>query len=184
MRPSSLPSISSLLGKGGEGPGGERKSLLLILLALLAWGVAFSLWVDVRDLRVRRDLQRNRFIQLTSILGEYVTLRDASDRKGEGDVPFGEEGEDLLTAVSNVVASLGLRSNMQSLSSVSGRGGRNAVSVTLEGLSSESLAKFLQETERRGVFSFSAEIRAVRAVAQAAGSSERTLTAILLLGER
>ncbi len=70
---------------------------------------------------------------------------------GQGMLLAGPE-EDLLTAITNAVASLGLRSNMQSLSTTTGRAGGNAVSVTMEGLSSEALAKFLQETERRGIF--------------------------------
>ena len=73
---------------------------------------------------------------------------------------------------------------MLSLSTFFVRAGGNAVSVNMEGLSSESLAKFLQETERRGIFSFSADIRAIRNTSSAAGSPPRSLTAVLLMGRR
>ena len=81
------------------------------------------------------------------------------------------------------MASLGLRSNMLSLSSTTGRGGAGAVSVTLEALSSESLARFLQETERRGIHSFSADLRTVRSTS-AEGAPGRTISAVLLLGRQ
>ncbi len=169
--------LNSLPGKGDSGQGAERRALLLMLLALIAWGAAFSLWSDGRELRSRRDLQKRRFSDLAATVGEYRALRQSTGPL----VP--EKEEDLLTGVSNAVASLGLRSNMLSLSSTSGPGGGSAVSVTLERLSSDSLARFLQETERRGIHSFSADIRAVRGNT-AEESPARTLTAVLLLGRR
>ena len=173
--------MPSLLGKDDSGPGAERRALLLLLLALLAWGAAFSLWSDGRDLRARRELQKKRFDDLAAVTGEYRTLRQAA---GTGRIPLpADVEEDLLTAVSNAVASLGLRSNMLSLSSTTGRGGAGAVSVTLEALSSESLARFLQETERRGIHSFSADLRTVRSTS-AEGAPGRTISAVLLLGRQ
>ena len=177
-----LPGLSSLFSRDESGPGSERRSLFLALAALLVWGIGFSLWSDANDLRQRRNLQKKRFDELTAVLGEYASLRRLSGN-GIGDAAAGPE-EDLLTAITNAVASLGLRSNMQSLSTTTGRAGGNAVSVTMEGLSSESLAKFLQETERRGIFSFSADIRAIRNTSSAAGSPPRSLTAVLLMGRR
>jgi len=177
-----LSGFSSLFSRDEGGPGAERRSLFLALAALLVWGIGFSLWSDANDLRQRRILQKKRFDELTAVLGEYASLRRLSGN-GIGDAAAGPE-EDLLTAITNAVASLGLRSNMQSLSTTTGRAGGNAVSVTMEGLSSEALAKFLQETERRGIFSFSADIRAIRNMSAAAGSPPRSLTAVLLMGRR
>ena len=177
-----LPGLSALFSRDESGPGSERRSLFLALAALLVWGIGFSLWSDANDLRQRRNLQKKRFDELTAVLGEYASLRWLSGN-GTGDAAAGPE-EDLLTAITNAVASLGLRSNMQSLSTTTGRAGGNAVSVTMEGLSSEALAKFLQETERRGIFSFSADIRAIRNTSSAAGSPPRSLTAVLLMGRR
>ena len=173
--------LPSLFGKDDSGPGAERRALFLLLLGLLAWGGAFSLWSDGRELRARRELQKKRFDDLAAVVGEYRALRQTAGAERVPVTPDGEE--DLLTAVSNAVASLGLRSNMLSLSSTSGRGGAGAVSVTLEGLSSDSLARFLQEAERRGIYSFSADIRAVRSTSSEGGPG-RTLTAVLLLGRQ
>jgi len=178
-----LPGLSALFSRDESGPGSERRSLFLALAALLVWGIGFSLWSDANDLRQRRNLQKKRFDELTAVLGEYTSLRRLSGN-GTGDAAAAGPEEDLLTAITNAVASLGLRSNMQSLSTTTGRAGGNAVSVTMEGLSSEALAKFLQETERRGIFSFSADIRAIRNTSSAAGSPPRSLTAVLLMGRR
>jgi len=176
--------LSSLLpedffGLSGAGEGaGRKKAFFLFLFALLAWGAAFSFWMDARDLRSRRMLQRARFNDLVSVLREYSAVRALQGGTAVSEKALSAPlNEDLLTTVSNVVTTLGLRNNMLSLSSTSARGGQNAVSLTLEGLSAESLARFLQETERRGVFAFSADLRAVR------GNEERrTLTVFLLLG--
>lgn len=173
-----FPGIFSLRKEEGTG-GAERKALLWGLLALLAWGVAFSLWSDGRELRSRRELQKRRFSELVAVLGEYRALKSAAG--GKGAPREGEGEEDLLTAVSNAAASLGLRANMQSLSATAGRGGERALSATLEKLSSEDLARFLQETERRGIMVSSALIRAVRST-PAEGGGGRSLTAVLLLG--
>jgi hypothetical protein len=181
VRPILARFFPSLSGKDDGGPGAERRALFLLLLGLLAWGGAFSLWSDGRELRARRDLQKKRFDDLASVVGEYRALRQTTGTERIAVSPDGEE--DLLTAVSNAVASLGLRSNMLSLSSTTGPGGSGAVSVTLEGLSSDSLARFLQETERRGIYSFSADLRAVRSTTSE-GAPGRTLTAVLLLGRQ
>lgn len=165
--------------KEGDGGGAERRALLWAILALMAWGWGLYLWSEGRDLRSRRELQKGRFSELVAVLGEYRTLKGAAG--GKEPLRESEKEEDLLTAVSNVVASLGLRSNMQSLSAAAGRVGERAVSVTLEKLSSEDLARFLQEAERRGITASSALIRAVRG-APADGRGERSLTALLLLG--
>jgi hypothetical protein len=154
----------------------KKRAFYVFLLGLLAWGAAFSFWSDVSDLRMRRVLQRNRFNDLVSVLREYSALKAASASPGGEAIEPVSDGE-LLTVVSNVVSDLGLRSNMVSLSSAAARGGRSAVSITLEGLSSEKLATFLQEMDRRGITTFSADVRAIR------GDEEmRTLTVYLLLG--
>lgn len=167
-------------GVRGAGDGdGRKKAFFLFLLALLIWGGVFSLWADAKDLRSRRMLQRARFNDLVSILREYAAFKAV---QGGGSIQESSLSrplrEDLLTTVSNVVTTLGLRNNMISLSSTTARAGQNAVSLTLEGLSAESLARFLQETERRGVFAYSADLRAVRGGAE----GRRTLTVYLLLG--
>ena len=152
-----------------------RSSFYLFLLALLAWGAAFSFWSDAQELRLRRSLQKARFADLISVLREYSALK----MEGAGaDVPLEPvAGEELLTVISNIVSDLGLRSNMVSLSTAAARGGRNAVSITLEGLSAENLATFLQEIDRRGIIAFSADLRAIRT-----DEEKRTLTVFLLLG--
>ena len=177
-----LSGLFSLFSRDEGGPGAERRSLFLALAAVLVWGIGFSLWSEGHDLRQRRSLQKKRFDELTAVLGEYAAISGLPGN-GARDAAEGPE-EDLLTAITNAVASLGLRSNMQSLSTTTGRAGGNAVSVTMEGLSSEALAKFLQETERRGIFSFSADIRAIRNTSTTAGSPPRSLIAVLLLGRR
>ena len=176
MKLSSLlpSSLFDLLG-GLDDASWKKKSFYLFLLALLAWGAAFSFWSDAQELRLRRSLQKARFADLISVLREYSALK----MEGEGaDVPLEPvAGEELLTVISNIVSDLGLRSNMVSLSTAAARGGRNAVSITLEGLSAENLATFLQEIDRRGIIAFSADLRAIRT-----DEEKRTLTVFLLLG--
>ncbi|MGI6783585.1 MAG: type II secretion system protein GspM [Aminivibrio sp.] len=169
--------FQALAGKD-DGPGAERRAVLFLLLALLAWGAAFSLWADARDLRARRELQKKRFSSLTSVIGEYRALAGTEGRNGS---PAGDADGDLLTGVSNVAASLGLRSNLKSIAAQSGRGGGEIVSAALDGLSSEQLAKFIQETERRGIFCSSAEVRAVRN-APSENLPSRSLAVNLILG--
>ena len=177
-----IPGMSSLEGRGRTLP------ILLLLLALLSWGAGFSLRGEALAARAGRELRRARFHELVSVLREYSALRGTSPA-GSTSGEAGKRGTlpaegDLLASVSNVVAAMGLRSNMLSLSSTTGKGGRNAVSITLEGLSSDSLATFVQETEQRGMYAFSAEIRAVRGLDAGSGGQgkPRTLTAVLLLG--
>ena len=155
----------------------KKKAFFLFLFALLAWGAAFSFWSDAEELRLRRSLQRARFNDLVTMLREYSALRATSAATGaNARLEKVAEGE-LLTVISNVVSDLGLRSNMVSLSTAAARGGRNAVSITLEGLSAENFAMFLQEMDRRGIAVFSADLRAVRV-----SEEKRTLTVFLLLG--
>lgn len=178
MRASVASLVRALAGKD-DGPWAGRRAVIFLLLALLAWGAAFSLWSDCSDLRARRELQKKRFASLTAVIGEYRMLLGAS---GRDNVPFsgGMEG-DLLTGVSNVAASLGLRSNLKGIAAQSGRGSGETVSATLEGLSSEQLARFIQETERRGISCTSAEVRAVRNT-PSADLPLRSLSVTLILG--
>lgn len=160
----------------------DHTTLLVVLLALIAWGAAFSLWNDAGELRTRRNLAEKRFADLLSVMREYRVL---SGVRNNGTLEAPETlpaDQDLLTAVSTVVSSLGLRSSMVSLSSASARGGDEGVSISLEGVSTENLATFLQETERKGLSVFSAEIRAVRGTPSSGSPPLRTLSASLLLG--
>ncbi len=156
----------------------KKKTLSVFLLALLAWTAAFTFWSDAEDLRARRVLQRGRYNDLNSVLREYSALRKLRGSERSPDEPIAAvAGEDLLTVVSNVVSSLGLRENMISLSASAARGGLSTVSLTLEGVSAENLARFLQEIDRRSISAFSADLRAAR------GSEDiRTLTVFLMLG--
>lgn len=170
-------SFFETMSDGLDNSSWKKKAFFIFLFALLAWGAAFSFWIDAEELRMRRSLQRARFNELVSVLREYSALKGAIDVTGTGSpleaVPEGE----LLSVISDVVSDLGLRSNMVSLSTAAARGGQNAVSITLEGLSAESFAMFLQEMDRRGIVAFSADIRAVRV-----SDEKRTLTVFLLLG--
>ena len=160
----------------------DHTTLLIVLLALIAWGAAFSLWNDAGGLRTRRNLAERRFNDFLSVMREYKTLSGARGGGSREEREVLPADQDLLTAVSTVVSSLGLRSSMVSLSSASARGGEEGVSISLEGISTENLATFLQETERRGLSVFSAEIRAVRGTASSEKPPLRTLNASLLLG--
>ncbi len=160
----------------------DRTALLLLLLALLAWAAAFSLWRDGDALRARRSLAAGRFNDLLAVLREYRSLAGEPKKGGEGTREVLPADQDLLTAVSTVVSSLGLRSSMVSLSTASGRGGEEGASISLEGITTENLATFLQEIERRGLAVFSAEIRAVRGTPSSGSTPLRTLSASLLLG--
>ncbi|GAB1427395.1 hypothetical protein MASR2M17_08210 [Aminivibrio sp.] len=111
----------------------DRTTLLLLLLALLAWTAGFSLWRDGGDLRNRRTLAEGRFTDLLAVLREYRSLAGLPSKGGEGTPAVLPADQDLLTAVSTVVSSLGLRSSMVSLSTASGRGGEDGVSITLGG---------------------------------------------------
>ena len=156
----------------------KKKTFFVFLLSLLAWGTAFSFWSDADELRIRRSLQKARFNDLVALLREYSALKSIGSTRQAGDSPLAPvAGEDLLSVVSDVVGSLGLRTNMISLSTAAARGGRNAVSITLEGISTENLAMFLQEMDRRSIETFSADLRAVRV-----NDKTRTLTVFLLLG--
>ena len=152
----------------------KKRALYLFLFSLLAWGAAFSFWSDASALHMRRSLQRARFNDLIAVLREYSAHKKAMSESDSVAPPA--EGE-LLTTVSNVVGELGLRSNMVNLSTAASRRGRSAVSITLENLSAEKFAMFLQELDRRGIVTFSADLRTVRA-----SDEKRTLTAFLLLG--
>ncbi|MDI9370537.1 MAG: hypothetical protein GX181_03795 [Synergistaceae bacterium] len=176
MRLPSALSPGSLLA-GLDGSAWKKRAFYIFLFGLLAWGAAFSFWSDARDLRMRRSLQSGRFDDLIAVLRECSSLNTkAADSVDSARVEKVSDGE-LLTTVSNMVGELGMRSNMVSLSSAASRGGRDAVSVTLEGITAEKLATFIQEMERRGIVAFSADVRAVR------GKDEvRTLTVYLLLG--
>ena len=160
----------------------DRTTLLLLLLALLAWTAGFSLWRDGGDLRNRRTLAEGRFTDLLAVLREYRSLAGLPSKGGEGTPAVLPADQDLLTAVSTVVSSLGLRSSMVSLSTASGRGGEEGVSITLEGITTENLATFLQEIERRGLTASSADIRAVRGTPSSGSPPLRTLSVSLLLG--
>jgi hypothetical protein len=156
----------------------KKKTFYVFLLALLAWTAALSFWSDAEELRARRVLQRGRYNDLVSVLREYSALRKLKGGEGSANAPVAAvAGEDLLTVVSNVVSSLGLRENMISLSASAARGGASSVSLTLEGVSGENLARFLQEIDRRSIEAFSADLRAARA-----SDEKRTLTVYLMLG--
>ena len=157
----------------------DRTALLLLLLALLAWTAGFSLWRDAENLRNRRTLAEGRFTDLLTVLREYRSL---AGKSGERKTEVLPADQDLLTTVSTVVSSLGLRSSMVSLSTASGRTGEEGASITLEGITTENLATFLQEIERRGLSVSSAEIRAVRGTSSSGSPPVRTLSASLLLG--
>lgn len=170
--PSFIPNPFDMLG-GLDEASWKKKTFYVFLFALLAWGAAFSFWSDAEDLRLRRTLQRSRYHELVSVLREYSALKSIG-----GDAPRRQVARgDLLPVVSDVVGSIGLRANMISLSTASVRGGRNGVSISFEGLSAEDLARFLQEMDRRGIETFSADLRAVRV-----NEKQRTLTVFLLLG--
>ena len=176
-----LPSFVSnpfdLLG-GLDEASWKKKTFYVFLFALLAWGAAFSFWSDGEELRARRTLHRSRFNELVAVLREYSALKSIGGGAKGGEAALAPvAGGDLLSVVSDVVGSLGLRTNMISLSTASVRGGRNGVSISLEGLSAENLAMFLQEMDRRGIETFSADLRAVRE-----NEKQRTLTVFLLLG--
>lgn len=174
-----LAAAFRFLARKDDGPGAERRALIFLLLALLTWGAAFSLWSDGSDLRARRELQKKRLASLAAVVGEYRALVKSP---GRDPVPsLSDLEEDLLTGASNVAATLGLRSNLKSISAQSGRGGEETVSATLEGLSSEQLARFIQETERRGIKCGGAEIRAVRN-APSGDLPPRSLSVTLILG--
>lgn len=180
MKGAILSFLRSIAGKGGSsGPGGRIP--ILVLLAALSWAAAFSLWADGRDLRSRRELQKKRFADFAAAVEEY---RGLAGMKNQDEQLYGEELEEgLLTGVSNVAASLGMRTNLRSIAAQPGRSGAEAVSAALEGLSTEQLARFIQETERRGIMCEGAEIRAVRN-APAEDRPARSLSVTLILGRR
>ncbi len=171
-------SLFDSLAGGLDSSSWKKRAFYFFLFALLAWGAAFSFWSDVSDMKMRRSLQKGRFNDLIAVLRESSSLKAAAATSLESSPIERVSDGELLTVISNVVGELGMRSNMVSLSSAAARGGRNAVSITLEGLSAERLATFIQEMDRRGIVTFSADLRAVRS-----NDDGRTLTAFLLLGD-
>ena len=125
MRLPSFFSIAPLSGSlfdsffsGLDGSSWRKRAFYVFLFTLLAWGAAFSFWSDARDLRMRRSLQSGRFNDLVGVLRECSSLKTASVASAESSAVMMVSDGELLTAVSNIVGDLGMRSNMVSLSKI------------------------------------------------------------------
>jgi hypothetical protein len=160
-----LEQASEWFAESRETPEG-RRVLVIALLTLLAWGLGFVLLSWHGDLENRASLQASRFSSLVEVSRAYRAL-PLSQRQG-GD---GTTARDPLSAASDAVERLQMKSRLKSLSS-SSRG----ISLSLEGLGQAEMLALARELELARLAVLSAEIRALPV------GGKRLLSVNLLLG--
>lgn len=161
-----LEQASEWFAESRETPEG-RRVLVLALLTLLAWGLGFVLLSWHGDLENRASLQASRFSSLVEVSRAYRAL-PLSQRQGGGD---GITARDPLSAASDAVERLQMKSRLKSLSS-SSRG----ISLSLEGLGQAEMLALARELELTRLAVLSAEIRSLPV------GGKRLLSVNLLLG--
>lgn len=160
-----LEQASEWFAESRETPEG-RRVLVLALLTLLAWGLGFVLLSWQRDLENRVSLQASRFSSLVEVSRAYRAL-PLSQRQGSD----GATARDPLSAASDAVERLQMKSRLKNLSS-SSRG----ISLSLEGLGQAEMLALARELELARLAVLSAEIRALPV------GGKRLLSVNLMLG--